>query len=92
MSVSISLFLPLSLCVQVDYLKSAIEIAEKVFEVDTRGVEPLYNLSETQTAYLRKDTPVIVTEDRKDAIFRNSQNTKNEYFVTPPIPASKASH
>ncbi|XP_065903929.1 glutamyl-tRNA(Gln) amidotransferase subunit C-3, mitochondrial-like [Dysidea avara] len=47
---------------QVEYLLSAMDIADKLMEVDTDGVEPLHSVLENEVTYLRPDKPLVVNE------------------------------
>ena len=75
---------------QVQYLMSAMRIAEQLKEVDTKGVEPLHSPSEAFPTYLREDETSEEDGRGRDEVMMNSSMTKDGYFIAPPIPASKA--
>ena len=77
--------------VQGQYLFSALQIAERLKQVDTAGVEPMHNPSESITAYLRDDTEITERVRTREEMMCNSSNTSDGYFVAPPTPASKTS-
>ena len=76
---------------QVDYLLSAMDIANKLMEVDTDGVEPLHSVLENEATYLRPDKPLVANESDREITHSNSQCYKFGMYVAPPIPATKVS-
>ena len=77
--------------VQGQYLLTALQIAERLKQVDTAGVEPMHNPSESIMAYLRDDTEITERVRTREEMMCNSSNTSDGYFVAPPTPASKTS-
>jgi len=76
---------------QVDYLLSAMDIANKLMEVDTDGVEPLHFVLENEVTYLRPDKPLVANEIDREITHSNSQCYKFGMYIAPPIPATKVS-
>lgn len=63
-------------------ISSAIKSANKLYMVNTDGVEPLDSILEDRALYLRSDE---VTEgDCKDQILQNAAKTIEDYFIAPP--------
>lgn len=63
-------------------LKDSIQFANKIINIDTTNIEPLYTVLEDQSLYLREDE---VTEGNcKDDILKNATLTEEDYFVAPP--------
>ncbi|XP_067620344.1 glutamyl-tRNA(Gln) amidotransferase subunit C, mitochondrial [Eurosta solidaginis] len=63
-------------------LESSIEFAEKITNIDTTNVAPLYTVLEDQSLYLREDQ---VTEgDCREDVLRGAKVTEEDYFVSPP--------
>ena len=76
---------------QVEYLLSAMNIADKLLEVDINGVTPMHSLLENEVTYLRPDEPSVLNEDERHIAQSNSSNYKFGMYVAPPIPATKVS-
>jgi len=76
---------------QVEYLLSAMNIADKLLEVNIDGVKPLHSLLENEATYLRPDEPSVLSEDERHVTQSNSQNYRFGMYVAPPIPATKVS-
>ena len=76
---------------QVEYLLSAMNIADKLLEVDIDGVKPMHSLLENEVTYLRPDEPSVLSEDERCITQSNSKNYKFGMYVAPPIPATKVS-
>ena len=76
---------------QVEYLLSAMNIADKLLEVDINGVKPMHSLLENEVTYLRPDEPSVLNEDERHITQSNSSNYKFGMYVAPPIPATKVS-
>ncbi|KAI6207268.1 Glutamyl-tRNA(Gln) amidotransferase subunit C, mitochondrial [Aphelenchoides fujianensis] len=67
---------------EVDALREEIRLANRIFEVNTEGVEPLYSIVEERIdCPLREDEPVI--PDQK-AVFANAPAHVEGFFVSPP--------
>lgn len=63
-------------------LKSSIQFADKIANIDTRNVLPLYTVLEHQQLQLRNDE---VTEgDCRAELLRIAQVTDEDYYVSPP--------
>ncbi|KAK7088071.1 glutamyl-tRNA(Gln) amidotransferase subunit C, mitochondrial-like [Littorina saxatilis] len=71
-------------------LSDAIQSANKLYMVDTEGVEPLDSVLEDRALYLRKDE--VNEGNCRDDILSNASKTEEEYFVAPPgnIPLKQA--
>ena len=76
---------------QVEYLQSAMNIADKLLEVNIDDVKPMYSLLESEVTYLRPDEPSVLSEDDRCIAQSNSRNYKFGMYVAPPIPATKVS-
>lgn len=76
---------------QVEYLLSAMNIADKLLEVNVDGVRPMYSLLESEVTYLRPDGPSVLSEDERCITQSNSKNFKFGMYVAPPIPATQVS-
>ena len=76
---------------QVEYLLSAMNIADRLLEVDIDGVKPVHSLLENEVTYLRPDEPSVLSEDERFVTQSNSKNYKFGMYVAPPIPATKVS-
>lgn len=66
----------------VQVLEDSINFANKILNVDTEGVEPLYSVLEDEKLYLRSDT-VTQGNCQKD-VLKNATITEEDYFVAPP--------
>ncbi|XP_037956809.1 glutamyl-tRNA(Gln) amidotransferase subunit C, mitochondrial [Teleopsis dalmanni] len=62
-------------------LTSSIQFAEKITNINTHGVAPLYTVLEEQCLALREDT---ATEGNREEILQNAKVTEEDYFVSPP--------
>ncbi|OWA52965.1 putative Glutamyl-tRNA(Gln) amidotransferase subunit C, mitochondrial [Hypsibius exemplaris] len=63
-------------------LSSAIRFADRLKDIDTTGVRPLFSLLESETLSLRNDE---VTEgNQKTDVLRNAALTFEDFFVAPP--------
>lgn len=76
---------------QVEYLLSAMNIADRLLEVDIDGVKPMHSLLESEVTYLRPDEASVLSEDERCITQGNSKNYKFGMYVAPPIPATKVS-
>lgn len=76
---------------QVEYLLSAMNIADQLLEADIDGVKPMHSLLENEMTYLRPDEPSVLSEDERCVTQSNSKNYKFGMYVAPPIPATKVS-
>ena len=76
---------------QVEYLQSAMNIADKLLEVDIEGVKPMHSLLENEITYLRPDESSVLSEDERHITQSNSKNYKFGMYVAPTIPATKVS-
>ena len=76
---------------QVEYLQSAMNIADKLLEVDIEGVKPMHSLLENEITYLRPDESSVLSEDERHITQSNSNNYKFGMYVAPPILATKVS-
>ena len=65
----------------IERLEEAIDLAQAVVEVDTRGVEPLYSILEEETLHLRQDVPEPPNNRRE--LLKMASVTEEEYFVAP---------
>ena len=65
----------------IERLEEAIDLAQAVVEVDTRGVEPLYSILEEETLNLRQDVPEPPNNRRE--LLKMASVTEEEYFVAP---------
>ncbi|XP_030376837.1 glutamyl-tRNA(Gln) amidotransferase subunit C, mitochondrial [Scaptodrosophila lebanonensis] len=63
-------------------LKSSIQFADKIANINTDNVRPLYTVLESQQLQLRNDE---VTEgDCRAEVLRNAKITDEDYYVSPP--------
>ena len=62
-------------------LQEAINLADTLQEVDTKGVKPLITLREEDNLYLRED---VIKETSREDILKNSSKVVEDYFVSPP--------
>ena len=76
---------------QVEYLLSAMNIADQLLKVNIDGVKPMHSLLENEVTYLRPDEPSVLSEDERCVTQSNSKNYKFGMYVAPPIPATKVS-
>ena len=65
----------------IERLEEAIDLAQAVVDVDTRGVEPLYSILEEETLHLRPDVPEPPNNRRE--LLKMASVTEEEYFVAP---------
>jgi len=75
----------------IERLEDAIDLANKIVDVDTTGVEPLYTLLENETLRLREDEAVDPNCKRK--LLNLSALIEEDYYVAPQgnIPLSQTS-
>ena len=66
----------------IERLEEAIELAEKIVDVDTEGVEPLYSVLEAETLQLRPDVPAEISNNRK-SLLKLAAVTEEDYYVAP---------
>ena len=63
-------------------MEDSIEFANRILDIDTTNVEPLYTVLENHPLELREDE---VTEGGiREDIIKNAKVTEEEYFVAPP--------
>ncbi|GAB0087358.1 Glutamyl-tRNA(Gln) amidotransferase subunit C, mitochondrial [Sergentomyia squamirostris] len=67
----------------------SIAFADKILEIDTKGVEPLYTVLEDCDLQLRVDR--VSDGNIREEVLKNASVTEEEYFVAPPgnIPLEK---
>ena len=76
---------------QVEYLQSAMNIADKLLEVDIEDIKPMHSLLENELTYLRSDESSVLSEEERHVTQSNSKNYKFGMYVAPSIPATKVS-
>lgn len=76
---------------QVEYLLSAMDIADKLMAVDTADVEPFHSVLENEVTYLQSDKPLVIDKSEREIMCSISQCYKFGMYVAPPIPATKVS-
>ncbi len=62
-------------------LEEAIEFAQPLKEVNTKGVEPMFTILDEETLRLAEDEEETVS---KDDVLSSAQVTEEGYFVAPP--------
>ena len=65
----------------IDRLESAINLADRIRNVNTDGVEPLYSVLEDESLYLRED--VAVKPVNRDALMSLAVRTEEDYYSAP---------
>ena len=75
----------------IERLEEAIELAEKIVDVDTEGVEPLYSVLEDETLQLRQDVPAKISNNRK-SLLKLAVVTEEDYYVAPQGNVPLSSH
>ena len=65
----------------IDRLESAINLADRIRNVNTDGVEPLYSVLEDESLYLRED--VAVKPLNRDALMSLAVRTEEDYYSAP---------
>ncbi|XP_065353385.1 glutamyl-tRNA(Gln) amidotransferase subunit C, mitochondrial [Cloeon dipterum] len=63
-------------------LEAAIQLADTISAVDTKGVKPLYTVLENRSLYLQEDK--VSDGHCKEEILANAAVTEEDYFVAPP--------
>lgn len=63
-------------------LQDSIQFADRIVNINTDGIEPLYTVLEDQNLDLRDDE--ITDGNIKDDILRNATLIEEDYFVAPP--------
>ena len=66
----------------IERLEEAIDLAERIVDVDTEGVEPLYSVLEDETLQLRPDVPAEISNNRK-SLLKLAAVTEEDYYVAP---------
>lgn len=62
-------------------LEDSIEFANRIQNIDTENVKPLYTVLENHQLELRED--VITDGNMQQDVLKNAQITEEEYFVAP---------
>ena len=75
----------------IERLEEAIDLAEKIVDVDTEGVEPLYSVLEDETLQLRQDVPAEISNNRK-SLLKLAVVTEEDYYVAPQGNVPLSSH
>ncbi|XP_059485776.1 glutamyl-tRNA(Gln) amidotransferase subunit C, mitochondrial [Neocloeon triangulifer] len=63
-------------------LEAAVQLADTIAAVDTKGVQPLYTVLEDRSLYLEKDE--VTDGNCKKEVLANASKTEEDYFVAPP--------
>lgn len=66
----------------VKVLEDSIEFANRIQNIDTENVEPLYTVLENHQLELRED--VVTDGNIQQDVLKNAQITEEEYFLAPP--------
>lgn len=65
----------------VKVLEDSIEFANRIQNIDTENVEPLYTVLENHQLELRED--VVTDGNIQQDVLKNAQITEEEYFLAP---------
>ncbi|XP_059612497.1 glutamyl-tRNA(Gln) amidotransferase subunit C, mitochondrial [Phlebotomus argentipes] len=70
-------------------VEDSIAFADKILDINTEGVEPLYTVLEDCDLELREDK--VTDGNIREEVLKNASVTEEEYFVAPPgnIPLEK---
>lgn len=63
-------------------LKSSIQFADKIADINTDNVRPLYTVLEHQQLQLRNDQ--VTAGDSREELLRCAKRTDEDYYVSPP--------